>query len=227
MHMDERTFRQEYLGSFESYEGLAYYSFGKDNLKDCQYVPEVKEGHRKQKNIIHIGMDFNVNPMTATFNHIYSNDIHQFGEAYLINSNTFEMRDHIKEKFPIEQCIIYPDSTGRAMESNASESDLAILKKAGFQVKARPSNPYVKDRVAAMNSKIRSDDGKCHYFVNAKDCPKTIEDMNKVETTSDGRLNKKQEEQGLKHITDAQGYLIHYLFPVKARTFGGIDRFDN
>jgi len=32
-HMDERTFRQEYQGSFEAYEGLAYYNFGLHNFR--------------------------------------------------------------------------------------------------------------------------------------------------------------------------------------------------
>jgi hypothetical protein len=32
---------------------------------------------------------------------------------------------------------------------------------------------------------------------------------------SDGRVNKTQEKTGLIHITDAQGYLISYHFPVR------------
>lgn len=209
-HLDERTYRQEYEGSFESYQGLAY-QFGQHNLSTCEY---------DQNEIVSIGMDFNVNPMTATLNHIRGDELFQFGEIYLINSNTFEMRDTILEKYKPQQVIIYPDSTGKSEESNATESDLAILKKAGFTVRARSTNPRVKDRVNAMNSMLLSTDKTVRYHINAKNCPKTVNDFNKVERLDDGRLNKKQEDEGLKHITDAAGYLVAYNWPVKQR--GGL-----
>ena len=215
MQLDERTFRQEYEGSFESYEGLAYYAFSNENLKNCEYNP---------LETVHIGMDFNVNPMTAVFTHIRSDDVFQFGEAYLNNSNTYEMRDYINERFKTGNVVIYPDSTGKSEHSNATQSDLAILRKAGFRVRAKESNPYQRDRIAAVNSKLRAGNARAHYFINPENCPKTINDLNKVESLPDGRLNKKQEELGLVHITDALGYLVAYLWPVRKQTFGGIAR---
>ena len=206
MQLDERTFRQEYEGSFESYEGLAYWAFSEKNLDlSLEYD---KDEH------IHIGMDFNVDPMTATFNHIRGDDIYQFGEAYLGHSNTFQMTEHIKERFPVGRCVIYPDATGKSEHSSAPESDIQILRSAGFRVIANSGNPLQKDRINAVNSKMLAGDGKPHYFVNPKNCPKTINDWNKVESTADGRLNKDQEKTGLVHISDAQGYLINYLFPI-------------
>ncbi len=190
-------------------KGLLYYAFGQHNASNCKF---------NKNQVVHIGMDFNVNPMTATFSHINGDEINTFGEAYLINSNTFEMAKHIKELFPVKQCYIYPDSTGRAMESNASESDLAILKKEGFVVRARNSNPYVKDRVAAVNSKLCAADKTVKLNINFKNCPKLVNDFNRVEATDDGRENKKQEDEGLVHITSALGYNIAYLFPVRQRT---------
>ena len=219
MDMDERTFRQELEGSFESYEGLAYYAFSVDNLKDIEYNTTVtmKYLDESRREIVHIGMDFNVDPMTATFCHIRSDDIFQFGEAYLNHSNTFDMRDHILDLFPTEDVLIYPDSTGRSEESNATKSDIAILEKAGFKVMAHLANPFIKDRIAAMNSKIRAGDGKCHYFIDQRKCPKTVNDLNRVNLTADGRTDKTQEATGLTHITSALGYMMAYLFPVRSR----------
>jgi hypothetical protein len=203
--VDERTFRQEWEGSFESMEGRAYYNFSKENLKLCKY----KEGQT-----VHIGMDFNVNPMTAVFGHIESDEYHQFGEAYLKNSNTFEMARHIAELFPIDKVTIYPDSTGNARESNAWKTDLQILRDYGYYIRAKSTNPYVRDRINAVNSLICSMGGKRRYFANPETCPKTINDLNRVERLPDGRENKKQEEQGLVHISSALGYLINFNFPV-------------
>ena len=213
--LDERTYRQEYQGSFESYEGLAYYAFSKNNLKKNIYDSNL---------FVHIGMDFNVDPMTATFNHIRSDDIFQFGEAYLPRSNTYEMSEHIKLKFPVENCIIYPDSTGKHESSNATESDISILKKAGFQIKARSSNPYQRDRINAVNSKLNAGNGEPHYFIDPDNCPKTINDYNKVETHADGRINKDGQKLGLTHISDAEGYLISYLYPIRERKARGVRR---
>ena len=55
--LDERTFAQEYLGSFVNYAGQIYYNFDrKENVID-KYEPKTAE--------IHIGMDFNIDPMSA------------------------------------------------------------------------------------------------------------------------------------------------------------------
>lgn len=210
--MDEKTFRQELLGSFETYEGLAYDMFSSLNLKTIKYNP---------RKTVHIGMDFNVDPMTAVFCHIEGDDLYQFGEAYLKNSNTFEMRDHIAKRFPVANCIVYPDATAGFEESNASKSDIAILEKAGFKIRANKYNPKIVDRVNAVNSKIKAG-GKAHYFVNPSTCPKTLNDLNKVERLKDGRLDKTQEKDGLKHITDALGYLIAYKWPVDYPQYGGV-----
>lgn len=205
--MDSRTYRQEYQGSFETYEGLAYWNFGLHNLKDCEF---------EENNVISIGMDFNVDPMTCTLGHIKGDGYYQFGERWLENSNTYEMAQNLKESFNVKQCVIYPDSTGRARESNATESDLKILKDAGFTVRAKPSNPYQKDRVNAVNSLMKSMDGTVRYFINGKNCPKTVNDLNKAERLADGRLNSKQEtEQKIHHISAGLGYLIYYNWPMK------------
>jgi len=205
--LDARTYRQEYEGAFESYEGLAYVEFGEHNFD------MITRDDNKQ---VSIGMDFNIDPMTATLGHIVGDSYHQFGEIYSSNSNTFEMRDHLLELYQPHEVVIYPDSTGKHENSNATVSDIAILKKAGFKIVARNSNPFVIDRVNAVNSLLKKRD-KVRYKVNPETCPKTKNDLNKVERLADGRLNKNQEKQGLKHITDALGYLINSNWPIISR----------
>ena len=208
--MDARTYRQEFEGSFEDLQGVLYYAYGAHNAIEGQYDPS---------QLVHIGMDFNVDPMTAVFSQIYGDEIYVFGEAYLNHSNTMEMRDHINELFNYKQCIIYPDSTGRAEESNAQQSDLAILTKAGFTVRAHSINPRRKNRIASVNSLLMSQDGTVRMRINIKNCPKLVNDLNKVQATSDGREDKTQEKEGLVHISSALGYMCAYKFPVKDRMF--------
>ena len=205
--LDERTYRQEYEGSFESYEGLAYYAFGEHNYAMVERDPT---------RTIHIGMDFNVDPMTAVLGHIIGDSYEQWGEIYLRNSNTFEMAEKIKRMFPGADIEIFPDSTGKHLNSNATITDIAILRKAGFRIKAKSKNPYQIDRINDVNSFIKKGHN-IRYKINPKNCPKTINDFNRVEALPDGRLNKQQEREGLVHITDALGYLISYNWPIKQR----------
>lgn len=215
--LDERTFRQEAEASFEGYGGRAYYNFGNDNLKLIQYRDDIP---------VHVGMDFNVNPMTATLSHIYGDELHQFGEIYLPHSNTPQMIEELEsygegwsgtgKKIKRGQIIIYPDSTGRAMKSSATRSDIGLLEKAGFEVRAKSANPREKDRVMSMNCIMKSAAGKVRYYVNPKTCPKTIRDYNKVGRENDGRIKKDKDAMvgGLTHISDGQGYCVYYNFPI-------------
>ena len=212
--MDERTFRQEYEGSFESYAGLAYYTFGEHNFKNVE---------RNYRLPIAVGMDFNVNPMTATLGHIYGNSYHQWGEIWLENSNTFEMRDELYSyvQGPNDMAgdiIIYPDSTGKSRESNATKSNLQILRDAGFIIRAHDVNPYIIDRVNALNSGMKENGKDTRYYINPKYCPKTINDLNRVIRTDDGRLDKSQEKEMIGHISAGLGYLYAYNWPIKDTT---------
>jgi hypothetical protein len=173
-------------------------------------------------------MDFNVDPMTASFHHIVEENgedvVIQFDEAYLNNSSTFEMVEWIEDRFDLERhsrlkrrINIYPDATGKARESNASKTDIAILRQAGFKVHARSSNPRVKDRVNCVNNMFKTLSGKVKYKVNATNCPKTVNDYHKVESTKDGRLDKDQEKVGLKHMSDNVGYMEYYKFPLMGK----------
>lgn len=205
--LDPRTFQQEYEGQFVDYAGLAYYAYGEHNLRKCIYDPNRR---------ISIGMDFNVSPMTCVIGHIVSDTYYQFDERYMLNSNTFEICDEISEHYPKHMIDVYPDSTGSADESNASKSDIDILNRSGFRVLARSVNPRQKDRINTVNSRAKKlENGKSRYYVNPAKCPKTINDMNKVVRLEDGRFDKKQEEQGLKHITDGLGYLFCYNWPMR------------
>lgn len=216
--IDEKTLRQEYFGDFVEAEGMCYYSFSDKNLKRIKYNPD---------ETVHVGMDFNVRPMTAVMCHVRGDELFQFGEAYFQNSNTGEMINHLNSHFKIgnmseelkkRRFLIYPDSTGKAEKSNASESDIVQLRRAGFGIKAHPGNPRVKNRVAAVNGKLCNYRGDRKYWIDPS-CRKTITDFEKVEADNEGKPDKSaskgQEGRGLTHISDAAGYMVHYLFPFR------------
>ena len=203
--LDEKTFKQEYEGSFESYEGLAYYSFSQDNIDNSiQYNSNYE---------VVVGHDFNVNPMSCALCHDIDGTIQQFGELYMRNANTYESGEKLRELFGVSNVKIYPDSSGKSRSSNATQSDLAILRGMGFRIYAKSSNPRVKDRVAAVNAKMRNAAGKVAYKINADNCKETIKDFQKVERDAYGDIVK--DDLMRTHVSDALGYFIAYKYPLR------------
>lgn len=211
--LDEHTFRQEYEASFEGFQGLAYYAFSEKNYEDCRFQKGMS---------LDVGMDFNIDPMCAVEGHIYGGAFHQHGESVLRNSNTQQMGQHLIRKYNLKPdgygklpCTIYPDATGIHGSTNANISDIGILQKMGFRMKARKSNPSQVDRINCVNTCCQAFDGTIKYYVNPKACPETLYNFSHVERMADGRLNKKQEEAGksIVHLTDALGYILFTCFP--------------
>lgn len=208
---DERTFQQEYEGSFGVAGGQAYYAFGNHNL-DHHLV-------RNMDAPVYIGMDFNVDPMTAVLCYVNRDArmVYQWGEIFLQNSNTYEIADEICRRLHVPDghgIVIIPDASAASSSTNSTVSDTSILMRRGFSVMHKPCNPQQRNRLAAVNSLLRAADGTVRYKVNPKACPMTIRDFNRVELLPDGRIDKRNEIKGIGHITDALGYLINYYFPV-------------
>lgn len=182
---------------------------------------------------LHIGMDFNVGNMTATVNVLRDGEPHAVDELTGI-IDTPAMIATIKSRYEGHAILVYPDASGNSRKSNnASESDIALLRAARFNVLVAPSNPAVKDRVLAMNQMIcarTADDPKAvsnlgrevsagaiverRMRVNADRCPVLVEALEKQAYDKNGEPDK---SSGLDHPCDAQGYFIHYRFPVRGR----------
>ena len=174
------------------------------------YKEFVRSEHEKERESLDLpimaGMDFNVNAMTAILFYKGADWMHCFEEIRLKNSNTFEMCEILRDKYP--GITIFPDASGKAMKSSATESDHDIIRRAGFRIKAPRANPPVRDRVNAVNKLIRDGNFSCY------DCKHLIMDLERNVWKS-GDVDKSDPEQS--HASDAIGYAINYLFPVKTK----------
>lgn len=156
---------------------------------------------------LHIGMDFNVCNMSAVISVIRKGICYDVGEI-TGGYDTPSMIDSIKERYQQCQINIYPDASGKNRNAQgASESSIQLLRQAGFQVLAKAKNPFVKDRVLAMNTSfVRS-----LHFVNVRLCPIHASNLEQQVYNAAGEPDK---TQGNDHTNDASGYLIHYKYPV-------------
>lgn len=162
---------------------------------------------------LHVGMDFNVGKMSAAVHVLRGDDPHAVKE-YTRVLDTPAMCALLKREHPEHSIIVYPDASGQARKSNnASESDHAILRTAGFSVRTNASNPRVKDRVLSVNAMIHKD-GVRRYRVNPETCPELVESLEKQAYDKNGEPDK---SGGLDHIIDAAGYFVVYRYPIRHR----------
>jgi hypothetical protein len=202
--LDERTFNQEYCAEFVTYAGLIYYGFSRE-LSVIDY--------KSDDGTLHIGMDFNLDPMSAVICIRKGGTLYAVDEIVMYGSNTDEMVAEINQRYPNRNIIIYPDPASRQRKTSAGgRTDLSILQNAGFSVKAKSSHALVRDRINAVNSRLLSSDGERHLFVSPK-CRQTIKSLER-QTYKEG-TSIPNKDDGFDHMNDALGYLVEYLFPVR------------
>ncbi|WP_085703916.1 terminase large subunit domain-containing protein [Pseudomonas sp. B15(2017)] len=168
-----------------------------------------------------IGMDFNVGKMAA-ITHVKRADGKPRAVDELIDGfDTPDMIRRIKERYwryngkdyeKTCEIRIYPDASGGSRKSvNASETDIAILRQAGFSVIAPDANPPVKDRINAMNAMFCNANGERRYLVNPLRCPTYADGLEQQVWAPNGEPDKKS---GVDHANDAGGYFIHHDYPI-------------
>jgi hypothetical protein len=160
---------------------------------------------------LHIGLDFNVYNCTAAVGVV------RFGEPKIL-SELVKMRDTphvittIKEKFPDHKIYIYPDASGNSNKTvNATESDILLLKRAGFNVLMPSKNPFVKERVMAVNGLICNSVGERKLLINTLAAPTVTECLEQQIYDDNGEPDKKA---GKDHAPDALGYFLHFKWPI-------------
>lgn len=161
--------------------------------------------------VLHIGMDFNVMNMSAVVHVIRNGCVYAVDELKKVR-DTPEMAKTLKDRYPNRNIVIYPDASGgNTTSKNASESDLTILRKEGFGIRVDSQNPFVRDRVLAMNAAFCNMNDERRYFVNTNRCPSYTECLEQQAYDGNGNPDK---TGGFDHLNDAAGYFINYQYPI-------------
>ena len=206
--LDERTFRQEFLATFETYTGRIYYAF--DRKGNC--VPPTT----LDLSVIYIGMDFNIDPMSAVVAVRQGDVLYVIDEIRMFSSNTAEIVEEIKSRYRQTKVFVYPDPAGSARKSSAGGiTDHTILQNAGFIVKSPRAHTPVRDRINSVNSRLCGSDGVRRLFIHPK-CKYTIEGLER-HTYKEG-TSQPDKDNGYDHMMDALGYMVDYIFPIRKDT---------
>lgn len=192
--------------------GTVYKNYNREAHRSKEVVR--RDGNRGEK--LFIGMDFNVTKMAATI-YVQRDGGRQWHAVEQIKNgfDTPDMIEAIKSRFydsngkSMHGITIYPDASGKNRKTvGASTSDIAMLRAEKWGVKAKDSNPLVRDRVLSVNSAFH----RGVLFVNDKMCPDVAECLEQQVYDDAGQPDKKN---GKDHQNDATGYPIAYEMPIR------------
>jgi hypothetical protein len=228
----ERDYRQEYLATFESIQGRIYHAFNREfwpngNLDNSIHDPGPGLP-------ISVGMDMNVNPMTAVLgskrlverkntiptwdddgeeltNRHY--EFHVWKEYVLHNSNTAEMMKAIRLDYPDRHLIVFPDPSGDSRKTSAplSETDYTIIRSFRADVFTAKFNTN-SDKYTHVNGMLCNTQNIRRLMINPHNCPKLIDSLDGLQY-KDG-TNLPDKDSGFDHETDALSYAVIGLFPI-------------
>ena len=169
---------------------------------------------------VFIGIDFNVGACFCMVMVRRGEEYHVVAEHHPKDTPAVVklLKDTYGEYVERGDLVVIPDAASRQRTTtNASESDLSLLKKGGFVVKNQSANPQVADRVNAINVLLLADRLKVHNR-----CKYLIKSMEQQTYDKGGKPDKGI--GGLDDISgpvDALGYAITYLAPLRRWTAGG------
>lgn len=214
--LDERDFREQFMASWESAQGLIFYAFDRlANVRDVFYDPSRK---------ILVGSDFNVDPMCWVLGQKHGEELWIFDEVVLRNTNTQATLDNLHRRYPNHQAgwEFYGDASGRARKTAAALSDYVQIRndqRFGRKGVFYPShNPKTADRFAACNAMLCNAVGQRRLFIDRK-CKRLIADMEGRAYVEGSREPNDSGDMG--HASDGLGYLVYIAFPIRVQLTQG------
>jgi len=166
----------------------------------------------KDFDVLHIGIDFNIGGCVGVVCGIRDNKV------YIIDGFAVYDTDAIVTRlisYRNNTLVLYPDASGRNRSTNASRSDLQILKNAGFTLNAPSINGAVRDRVNSVNRMFALN----NIFINDK-VEKLLYSLQTQAYKENGEPEKFTEHKGgaIDDWNDALGYFVVRKFGLLKNT---------
>ena len=225
--MGEAEFSQEIMAEFRDLTaGRAYLNFSsEENIRSTNPFFKNQIIHPGLPTIV--AMDFNITPMAWTLGQKKVDDFYFFDEIWLKQSHTQEAAEVLAQKvlkLPNLKhgVILCGDATSKSSQrAAAGQSDYDIVCQVLDKHKIKwvnmtpESNPHVKDRVNAVNAKLKDGNGDRHLWFHP-DCKQAIRDMQRVvwKEGSGGAILDQTTDKERTHSSDGVGYVISELSPL-------------
>lgn len=210
--MDPRSYRQEFEASFETVSGRAYYAFTR--------AANVGDVELSRLHPVCITFDFNVNPATAVLWQRVRDEARVWKEVWIEHAGgeatqaaAGQARQFLTEAGWRGSIRLYGDPAGKAAKTTGPSDHAVIQKLFPFaEWCIPPAAPHIKDRVAAVNSRCKTADGKSHLIVD-RGCTHLVNDLEQVTMPMLTDPSEKRKNPMLTHISDAFSYAMHFEWP--------------
>lgn len=170
-----------------------------------------------------VGQDFNINPMASVIAVRAVDECHVLDCLLIETSNTPEVCQEIADRFPHRRVVFCPDPAGNARHTNAKagQTDFAIIRSFGFEVRAPSAHPPVVDRVNNVNMML-FDGHRRRMRIHPK-AAHLIESFGGQVYKTDTNIPDKS--GGYDHPNDAAGYLCWQEFNLLHDTRASVSSF--
>lgn len=219
--MDEESYEREVNANFTNFKGRCYRQFNAEThaATPLEWNPRAP---------LVFAFDFNVDPGVAVVmqemtlpNGLQGTGI--IGEVYIEgDSDTIKVCNKLIEDWTGQEgpVFLYGDRTGGNRGSaKVQGSDWKLVKGAlreHFNIidkVGRSPNPPVRDRINAVNGRIKAKDGAIRLMVDPS-CEHVIKDFDGVLWLKGAAGEIDKRDHKLTHLTDSLGYYIHERWPV-------------
>jgi hypothetical protein len=158
-----------------------------------------------------VGQDFNINPMASIIAVRAVDECHVLDALLVPTSNTEEVCQEIRRRYPNRRVVFCPDPAGNARHTNAKagQTDFTIIRSFGFEVRAPSAHPPVVDRVNNANAMLCDDTGRRRVRIHPR-AKHLIESLGSQVYKPDTNIPDKT--GGYDHPNDAFGYLLWQEF---------------
>jgi hypothetical protein len=184
---------------------LVYHFFNRQNHHSDRII--------KIGDHLHIGLDFNVGGCCATVFVIEGKAVTAVDEF-----TSHDTQDFVNNltKYEGHRITVYPDASGSARSTNASASDIEIIRNARYHVDAPSSNPFIRDRINRVNAIMSNG----RLMVNCLKCPNLADALESQGYDKNGDPEKYDKHPAVDDWVDSMGYFIHQRFPIRTATGG-------
>lgn len=154
--------------------------------------------------------------MTAVIAQRAGDQCQVFDEVVLAHSNTQEMMQEINRRYPGREGCVHPDPSAKARRTSApvGETDLTIIGRAKWPVYVVHEPYAIVDRYNSVNAMVCNANGHRRLLISPK-CRHLIKALDGLTYKEGTKIADKT--SGLEHISDALGYLVMGVFPLKPR----------
>jgi len=176
---------------------------------------------------LQIALDFNIVPGMHLEVGQYHGDLDLFTTIHEIHGSRMDVQAAADEFVKLTKQLewkwnnpleIFGDATGGSEWAGTGDSCYTILQQKlksqdiPYRMRVPRSNPPVIDRTNAVNCALMDVTGKVHYKIHPR-CKRLLDDYKKLQRDKFGEIDKT--DRKLSHPSDADGYRIWFLRPVR------------